>query len=222
MRLRFSFPAPASNLRMEADAALRLAERAASMVNVRLDVRHVHTLRSGTVVEIRCGLKLRERGNIPAQMPLPYQRISSSGDGYAEGGRRPRRVAAVCWHGHRDFFRVLYSLLDESPRTHPGLRIMTGLATYNDAEHFERTFPESDRNIGSLYRPMLASEAQGGASRAAWAVAPEVNIDRVERWVRSRGDMKFVNVVNLDTYRPPRGTAHFHIYVADADHPGAQ
>lgn len=63
--------------------------------------------------------------------------------------------------------------------------------------------------------------AEGGVSRCAWAVAPDVNVDRVERWVRSRKEMRYVNVVDLDTYRPPRGTAHFHIYVANADHPAA-
>lgn len=64
-------------------------------------------------------------------------------------------------------------------------------------------------------------EAKDGISRCAWAVAPNVNIDRIERWVRSRSEMKYVNVVDLNTYRPPRGTAHFHIYVANADHPAA-
>lgn len=64
--------------------------------------------------------------------------------------------------------------------------------------------------------------ATGGASRCAWACAPDVNIDRVERWVRSRKEMQYVSVVDLSTYRPPRGTAHFHIYVAGPDHPGAR
>jgi len=63
--------------------------------------------------------------------------------------------------------------------------------------------------------------ASGGYSRAAWACGPDVNADRVERWVRSRGDMKYVTVVDLSTYRPPRGTAHFHIYVVDPLHRAA-
>lgn len=63
--------------------------------------------------------------------------------------------------------------------------------------------------------------ARGGASRCAWACDDSVNIDRVERWVRSRSEMRHVNVVNLDTYRPPRGTAHFHVYVVTKDHPAA-
>ena len=64
--------------------------------------------------------------------------------------------------------------------------------------------------------------AAGGYSRAAWAVAPGVNINRVENWVKDRGDMKYVNVVDLRTYRLPRGTAHFHVYVCDEDHPAAK
>lgn len=61
--------------------------------------------------------------------------------------------------------------------------------------------------------------ATGGASRVAWACAPEVNIDRVERWVRARPEMCYVHIVDLRTYRQPRGTAHFHIYVVNMDHP---
>jgi hypothetical protein len=71
--------------------------------------------------------------------------------------------------------------------------------------------------------------AHNGASRCAWAVPDEFihdgKIDRLESWARNRKEMKYVNVVNLDTYRPPSGTAHFSIYVADATHPafgGAQ
>lgn len=62
----------------------------------------------------------------------------------------------------------------------------------------------------------------GGASRCAWACPPEVNTDRVFNWVRSRSEMRYVNVVDLTTYRPPRGTAHFHIYVCTPDHVGAR
>ena len=61
-----------------------------------------------------------------------------------------------------------------------------------------------------------------GTSRCAWACAPDAPLDKLERWVRSRSEMRYVNVVDLNTYRPPRGTAHFHIYVAEKDHPGCQ
>lgn len=62
--------------------------------------------------------------------------------------------------------------------------------------------------------------ATGGASRCAWACAPDADLDKLERWVRGRSEMRYVNVVDLSTYRPPRDTAHFHIYVAEKDHTG--
>lgn len=64
-------------------------------------------------------------------------------------------------------------------------------------------------------------QCRNGISRCAWACHPDVNIDRVERWVRSRKEMIHVNVVDLSTYRP-KNTEHFHIYVADVDHVAAR
>jgi hypothetical protein len=60
-------------------------------------------------------------------------------------------------------------------------------------------------------------DAKGGASRCAWAMEPGGNINRLENWVRNRSEMLYVNVVDLSTYKPPRGTAHFHIYVAEKE-----
>ena len=66
-------------------------------------------------------------------------------------------------------------------------------------------------------------EAKGGASRCAWAFDPsKVNSDRVENWVRNRSDASYVNLVDLRTYRAPRGTAHFHVYVCEQVHPAAK
>jgi len=67
--------------------------------------------------------------------------------------------------------------------------------------------------------------ATGGASRCAWAVPNDWlhdgSIEAVERWVRSRSEMVHVNVMDLSKYRCPRGTAHFHIYVVNDQHPAA-
>lgn len=60
--------------------------------------------------------------------------------------------------------------------------------------------------------------AANGASRCAWACPPDGDLSKLERWVRARSEMRYVNIVDLNTYRPPRGTAHYHIYVADAGH----
>ena len=66
--------------------------------------------------------------------------------------------------------------------------------------------------------------ATGGASRCTWAVeGNNGELEQVERWVRSRPEMRYVKIVNLNTYRPPRGTAHFHIYVVEAGkHPAIE
>ena len=61
-----------------------------------------------------------------------------------------------------------------------------------------------------------------GYSCCAWACAPDVNPARVYNWVKSRKEMKSVVFVDLTTYRPPRNTEHFHIYVANSDHVAAR
>ena len=59
--------------------------------------------------------------------------------------------------------------------------------------------------------------AQGGSSYAAWACRIE-DVDRVERWVMDRGEMKRVRVVSAD-YRPKPGyCAHLSIYVVNDGH----
>jgi hypothetical protein len=86
-----------------------------------------------------------------------YQRLSAS------TGRGPNgaghRIAAVCWHGHRDFYRALFRIAPEA-------RVQTTLTRgferghrYYTAENFERVYQETDRNIGSLMSPMAFSEA---------------------------------------------------------------
>lgn len=58
-------------------------------------------------------------------------------------------------------------------------------------------------------------EASGGLSYAAWACTSE-QLPRVERWVRSRSDMKRVRIAS-DPYRPR--CKHLHVYVVDNEHP---
>ena len=60
--------------------------------------------------------------------------------------------------------------------------------------------------------------AKDGASYAFWACTPQ-DADRVESWVRSRGDIKRVREVTND-YRPkPDYCAHCHVYVVSDEHP---
>lgn len=64
--------------------------------------------------------------------------------------------------------------------------------------------------------------ATGGASRVAWVCDPAVNIDRVFNWVKSRRDLERPAIVDLRTYRVPRGTAHFKIAVCNPGHPATK
>ena len=58
-------------------------------------------------------------------------------------------------------------------------------------------------------------EAKGGVSYAGWACKYD-DLDQVERWVRSRSDMKRVRIVGSD-WRP-KGVGHTHIYVVHENH----
>lgn len=58
-------------------------------------------------------------------------------------------------------------------------------------------------------------EAKGGVSYAGWACKYK-DLDKVERWVHNRSDMKRVRIVGND-WRP-RGIGHTHIYVVHKNH----
>lgn len=64
--------------------------------------------------------------------------------------------------------------------------------------------------------------ATGGTSRCAWACETHNLAERMLQWVKGRSEMRYVRIVHLQRYRVPRGTAHFHIYVADENHVGAE
>lgn len=58
--------------------------------------------------------------------------------------------------------------------------------------------------------------AKGGISYAFWACTFE-QVDKVEQWVRSRGDIKYARIQS----NPPRGHEHdhCHIYTIKDGHP---
>lgn len=58
--------------------------------------------------------------------------------------------------------------------------------------------------------------AAGGASKCAWACETMDDAKKLYQWVKSRKEMRHVNVTNRKWY--PRA-AHVHIYVADQNHP---
>lgn len=67
---------------------------------------------------------------------------------YYRRGYNGRRIWAVCWHGHRDFFRALFEKA-------PNAKVRTTIANYDGREHFELTYSYSgNRNIGSAFDPL--------------------------------------------------------------------
>lgn len=55
-----------------------------------------------------------------------------------------------------------------------------------------------------------------GLSKCAWACKSE-DVDRVDRWVRNRSEMKYVGYQVDNWY--PKNYEHLHIYVVDETHP---
>lgn len=79
------------------------------------------TLKTGEPTELR----INNRGKLV--LSPKYQRLSQRMDS--------QRVVpgAVCWHGHRDWFRAFYRLV-------PDAKIRTSFITYQSAQHFEDNF----------------------------------------------------------------------------------
>ena len=89
-----------------------------------------------------------------------YQRTS------ANRGIGPRKVAAVCWHGHRDFMRAVF-------RIDPNARFKTAIADWKGSEDFERRFAQTAfNNVGSMMYPIFAKDACT-CSHGEWDVDPE-------------------------------------------------
>lgn len=81
-----------------------------------------------------------------------YQRTSPTQTNKAG---EPRRIAAVCWHGHAAFFRELFKL--EPTAVVSSSRM--GQARYT-ADNFESTYgPTGDWNVGSPYAPCAFRDA---------------------------------------------------------------
>lgn len=81
-----------------------------------------------------------------------YQRTSPT---MTNKDGEPRRIAAVCWHGHAAFFRALFKLAPDATVSTSRM----GSVKYT-AENFETTYgPTGDWNIGSMYQPVAFRDA---------------------------------------------------------------
>ena len=72
------------------------------------------------------------------------------------GGRRSpsgRKVAAACWHAHRDIMQELFNQFPEA-------RLKSMMADYRGKDEFEDNFPETAWvNIGSEAQPCYSGDA---------------------------------------------------------------
>ncbi len=147
----------ASNVGDQKDRCVMLAskvtkevlEAAAAEIGVTVKVTTLNERGTRHRIKVNPGVRVAEYHESPttgrksATPNYKYQRISM----------HERRVAAVCWHGFRDFFRAVY-------RRNPLAVFNTAMDKWNGAEDFEARFRASGhRNIGSQYMPMMAAEA---------------------------------------------------------------
>lgn len=82
---------------------------------------------------------------------------AKASDKYGRRGNSGQRVKALCWHGHRDLFRYLFAAYD--PENAGTIEIRTALATYRGKSDFESSYQATDRNVGSLAKPLRYSTA---------------------------------------------------------------
>lgn len=114
------------------------AQEAAHAVGVRL-----YNLREsgrGIAFTLKTGEHMEPREDWRGKVKLSpkYQRLSQrteiSTARETEGMEYQKVIpGAVCWHGHRDFFRAFYRLV-------PDAKIRTAFITYQNAQHFEENY----------------------------------------------------------------------------------
>lgn len=70
-----------------------------------------------------------------------------------------RKVAAVCWHGHREFFRELFKRVPTAKVQTRATREFPKGERWYTAENFEQVYRATDTNIGSMMAPVRYSQA---------------------------------------------------------------
>lgn len=79
--------------------------------------------------------------------------VRSSRDKGAKRSNTGRRIAACCWHAHRDVMIAIFNV-------NPEALLVTAMARYEGRDGFERNYPATgDANIGSAFAPMCYADA---------------------------------------------------------------
>ncbi len=109
-------------------------------------------------------VNLNTLGNAITRAGVAIKNLRRQGNGFAftlaltderwrRRGHTGRRIASVCWHGHRAFMEALFSLA-------PNARLKTKLVTYEGRTHFWATHDATgDSNIGSIMQPLSYRDA---------------------------------------------------------------
>jgi hypothetical protein len=125
------------------DVPFNQCERIAENLGIRFDGNETHTKRQN-LVRVNGRLLPPNDGR-----RNPYQRISAS------VFHDDRKVAAVCWHGYRDFMMQLFE-------DHPEARIVTtrqGYISYNGLDDFKKKYQDTAWvEVGSKMYPRYACE----------------------------------------------------------------
>jgi hypothetical protein len=67
---------------------------------------------------------------------------------FHDAPKKPHRIHAICWHGHRDFMREIFKI-------NPDASIRTSLAHYKGKDDFENKFYATrNHNISNSYYPL--------------------------------------------------------------------
>lgn len=84
----------------------------------------------------------------------PFRRFSLYSD---RNGNRRTVPGAVCWHGHREFFRALYRLC-------PDAKVKTAMAVYTSPAQFEATHAATYHDGGTRMGCELGTGATSDCS----------------------------------------------------------
>jgi hypothetical protein len=104
--------------------------------------------------------------------PAPGGRRRPSGRPYQRRSPRGRRIPAVCWHGHRDFFRTLFWMAPAAKVSTAQTRRLPRGERFYTRDTFSERYPRTDANIGSLFEPAHYSDCCdcGSEAVARWAL----------------------------------------------------
>ena len=79
--------------------------------------------------------------------------LALTGERWRRRGHDGRRIASVCWHGHRTFMEAMFNLA-------PNARLKSMVVTYEGRTDFWANHDATgNRNVGSMMQPLAYRDA---------------------------------------------------------------